>query len=158
MIPDAFEAIGTQLSLPISVVLLAVGVALAVLSVLKYRQGNADRYGPAEDGWFWSSVLWITVAGVSAIVLGAASWGWAPRYWTAYRVGGTITSVSATLDGTNNEVTVGPVITLDTVDVPMELDDPRAMALEGSEVELTCYVWWHTRAADSYHCQIAAIR
>lgn len=154
MIPDAFEAIGTQLSLPISAVLLAVGVALAVLSILKYR----EAYSGSEEWWFWGAVLGVVVSFVSAIVLVTVTWGWAPRYWTAYRVEGTITSVSATLDGANNEVTVEPVVTLDTVDVPMELNDPRAMALEGSEVELTCYVRWHVRAADSYHCQIAAIR
>ena len=154
MIPDAFEAIGTQLSLPISAVLLAVGVALAVLSILKYR----EAYSWSEEWWFWGAVLGVVISFVSAIVLVTVTWGWAPRYWTAYRVEGTITSVSATLDGANNEVTVEPVLTLDTMHMPVALDDPRAMTLDGREVELTCYVRWHVRAADSYHCQIAAIR
>lgn len=79
------------------------------------------------------------------------------EYWQLYRVSGQVESVSNVLAEDGGELTRQPVVTLDSVDRDVVIDDPRAANLQGKQVDLTCSKSWHYQAADRYSCKIYSI-
>ena len=79
------------------------------------------------------------------------------EYWQLYRVSGEAVSVSNVLAEDGGEITRQPVVTLDTLDRDVVIDDPRAANIEGKQVELTCKKHWRYQAADRVSCDIYSI-
>lgn len=148
--PENFAPIGWQLQLmvatPIVVALIAITIVLAVTAW--WRQ---------SEGWAYTAGSVGVVALIGVIFWVAAAVPFTPRYWQDYRVTGTILSVSNTWTEDGGDMARTPVVTLDTVDRPLVIDDPRAITLEGQPVTLTCAIDWNFRAADTYVCRIAQI-
>ena len=78
------------------------------------------------------------------------------RYRHNYSLSGNVTSVSNVLDSASGDLTRTPVLVLDTLEIPVVVDDARAVSLEGRDVELRCTVGWNYQAADTYSCRIVS--
>ncbi len=76
------------------------------------------------------------------------------KYHHYYTVSGEVTSVSNVLTEASGDLTREPVVTLDSLDRPLVIDDSRAVELEGRDVVLRCTIGWNYQAADSYSCRI----
>lgn len=150
MIPDGFTSLGWQLSLTISLVALVVGIVVLIIALVALHVGESD-----------AAVLVAIFAGGFGLFMLIPVLAFAipfnPVYWDDYRVEGRVTSVSNTWTEDGGDLARTPVVTLDTVDRPLVIDDPRAITLDGYDVTLTCTIDWHYRAADAYTCRIAYI-
>jgi len=151
MIPEAFDVVGVRIELLITgwigVALILIAVALAAMDYF---------FGWDELGFvagIFSGALGL-VAGVVWIIFMVPFSG---EYQHIYRVDGRVESVSNVLTESSGDLTRTPVITLDTVDRSLTIDDPRAVNLAGKDVTLTCRIEWHYQAADRYSCDIYAI-
>lgn len=80
------------------------------------------------------------------------------KYHHIYRVSGTVESVTNVLSEDGGDLTRVPIVKLDNVSRPVAIEDPRAVDLQGRDVELTCTVEWVYQAADRYNCKIYDIR
>ena len=151
MIPDGFTSLGWQLQLTISLIVFLVGLLLMVVSVIAQRRD-----------WVELFVFMLLVGGISALMGGIFLLSilvpFNPTYWDDYRVEGSVTSVSNTWTEDGGNIAGVPVVTLDTIDRPLVINDPRAITLEGHDVTLICTIDWHYRAADAYACRIANIK
>lgn len=150
MIPTGFTSLGWQLPLTVSLISLIVCIVVLALCLAAWHKWSSEAAVPvgATAGCF----------GIIALVpflLFAVPFN--PAYWDDYRVEGRVTSVSNTWTEDGGDLARTPVVTLDTVDRPLVIDDPRAITLDGHDVTLTCTIDWHYRAADAYTCRIAAI-
>lgn len=103
-------------------------------------------------------------AGFAAVTLAVFSLGmalvfipWNSSYWQLWQTKGTITSISNVVTEASGDLTRQPVVTLDTVDRPVIVDDPRIVDYKGQKVTLNCVKQWHFRAADTYTCKINSI-
>lgn len=151
MIPDGFTSLGWQLQLAASLPVFLVGLLLMIVAVVALRRGWVE--GPFV-GMF--VVGWIAAL-TGGICLFFILVPFNPTYWNDYRVEGRITSVSNTWTEDGGNLARTPVVTLDTVDRPLVIDDPRTVKLEGRDVSLTCTIDWHYRGADAYTCRLADI-
>lgn len=79
------------------------------------------------------------------------------RYLKDYRVSGTVTAVSNVFENASGEMTSSYVVSIDSLDRSVTLNDPRAVRLLDKSVDLTCNINWNHRAADTYTCRIASI-
>ena len=80
-----------------------------------------------------------------------------PRYWNEYQISGNITSVTNTWDQNSGSVSNTPVITLDTYNNPLMLNDERAASLNGEDVTLMCSPNWTFRGEDQYVCRVKEV-
>ena len=80
-----------------------------------------------------------------------------PRYWNEYQISGNITSVTNTWDQNSGSVSTTPVITLDTYNNPLMLNDERAASLNGEDVTLMCSPNWTFRGEDQYVCRVKEV-
>ena len=80
-----------------------------------------------------------------------------PRYWNEYQISGNITSVTNTWDQNSGSVSATPVITLDTYNNPLMLNDERAASLNGEDVTLMCSPNWTFRGEDQYVCRVKEV-
>ena len=151
MIPDGFVSLGWQLHLTISLIMFLVGLLLMVVSVIAQRRD-----------WVELFVFMLSVGGIAALTGGIFLFAilvpFNPTYWDDYRVEGRVTSVSNTWTEDSGNMAWTPVVTLDTIDRPLVIDDPRAVFLDGYDVSLTCTIDWHYRGADAYTCRISDIK
>lgn len=151
MIPDGFTSLGWQLQLAVSLPVFLVGLLLMIVAVFALRRD-----------WVELFAFMVLVGGITALMGGISLLSilvpFNPTYWDDYRVEGRITSVSNTWTEDSGNMARTPVVTLDTVDLPLVIDDPRTVKLEGRDVSLTCTIDWHYRAADAYTCRIANIK
>lgn len=147
MIPDAFVTLG--LGLPLIVVFWIV-VGFAVVTALSgfFWWMSMDSLSG------WGILTWMTggVTALVAILLVIFLVPFDSKYWHYYKVEGTIENVSNVWDEGSGDITRVPIVTLDSVDRPLVVDDPRVVELEGSEVTLRCSIGWHYQAADTYDC------
>ena len=148
--PENFAPIGWQLQLLVATpIVAAVIVATAILAI------HARRL--RSEGWYIAAGLTGFMALTGTVLWVVAAIPFNPLYWQDYRVTGTVLSVSNTWTEDGGDMARTPVATLDTVDRPLVIDDPRAVTLQGEQVTLTCAIDWNFRAADTYVCRIAQI-
>lgn len=142
-------------------VLVLAGV-IGVLVVLTAVFGVLWARDPEE--YPWNNMAWpllTSVFGVLLVVIliGAAftMFPYNTKYWKDYRVMGTVTQVSNVFENASGEVTGAYVVSLDSLDRPVTLSDPRAVRLLDKQVDLTCTISYEYRAQDRYLCRIANI-
>ena len=152
MIPDGFTSLGWQMQLAVSLPVFLVGLLLVVVAVVAISRAFVPELFVAV----------FLVGCIAALTGGIFLFGilvpFNPAYWDDYRVEGRITSVSNTWTEDGGNMARTPVVTLDTIDRPLVIDDPRTVQLEGRDVSLTCTIDWHYRGADAYTCRIANIK
>ena len=134
-------------------------VALVLFAVLSALLWATD---PKE--YPWNNLAWpvatVTLGSIIVILLIVAAIGMFPyetKYLKDYRVSGTVTAVSNVFENAGGEMTSSYVVSIDSLDQPVTLNDPRAVRLLDKSVDLTCNINWNHRAADTYTCRIASI-
>lgn len=147
VVPDIFNQEGIQLPILIlgwgALAVLLIGVAICVFAF-------------KTDGDF--SVASGPVVAILGVALGII-WllmllPFDEKYWHYYEVQGEVTSVSNVLTEASGALTRQPVVTIEGLDRPVVVDDPRAVDLEGEVVTLRCTIEWHYDATDTYECRI----
>lgn len=159
MVPETFNEVGWKVEL-----LVSAGVALGLFAIagillgigLYLAKRKSARYDSGEGPLFASIVVAI-VAIIPAVIWIGVLVPFSSEYHHIYRVDGTVTSVTNTFQESSGELSSVPVITLDSVDRPISMSDPRAVTLEGKDVTLTCAIGWNYQAADRYSCSIYSI-
>ena len=137
--------------------------AIVLLAVLTMVFGVLWARDPEE--YPWNNMAWplltITCGVVLAFVLIVTAFTAFPydtKYWKDYRATGTVTQVSNVFENASGESVLGTyVVTLDSLDRPVTLSDPRAVRLLDKQVDLTCTISYEYRAQDLYLCRIANI-
>lgn len=106
--------------------------------------------------YLWPSTLFSTVALlVSGYMWASFSWPvWDAKYQHIYAVEGKVTEVSNTWTYSGGSVSSSPVVTLDSVDVPLIVKDSRIINMEGEDVRLVCDVKFVYQGSDIYSCRI----
>ena len=151
----------TELGFSLGVLVLA-GV-IGVLAALTLVFGVLWARDPEE--YPWNNMAWPALTGLFGVLLvvvliGAAfvAFPYNTKYWKDYRVTGTVTQVSNVFENASGESVLGMyVVSLDSLDRPVTLSDPRAVRLLDKEVDLTCSISYEYRAQDRYLCRIANI-
>ena len=148
-VPANFEQLGFTLGIQVCfwlTILCVVATAIAfVVSVRTYDPG---------DFWFGIGCIAAVCAVIMALITAMFLWPFGSRFWYNYEATGHVTNVSNVITEASGDLTRQPVVTLDTLDRPVVIDDPRAVSLEGKDVTLRCQIEWHYQAADSYSCKI----
>lgn len=159
MIPENFNPVGWKVELlvtgGITVGLFALAGVLLVLGLYLAKRKNAWR--DSGEGTLFSSAAVAVVALIPALLWVAMLVPFSSEYHHIYRVEGNVTSVTNTFQESGGELSSVPVISLDSVDRPISMSDPRAVTLEGKDVTLTCAIGWNYQAADKYSCSIYSI-
>ena len=151
-----------MIELGFSLVTLVLAGAIGLLAVLTLVFGVLWARDPKE--YPWNNMAWppltITAGIVLVVVLSVTAFMAFPydtKYWKDYRATGTVTQVSNVFKNASGEVTGAYVVTLDSLDRPVTLSDPRAVRLLDKQVDLTCTIAYEYRAQDRYLCRIANI-
>lgn len=143
---ENFANVGFKLSVIIPAVILIVGIIMLLMKkILDYY--SLDGLG----------ILALLLIPISFIVLAFTAFPYHSPYVNLYEVEGTVTSVSSAMTDDHGELTKTPVLSLDTVNTPITMNDPRAVELNGKDVKLLCTVDWNYRAADSYDCKLQSV-
>lgn len=157
-LPPAFHPLGWQLPAIVFLWIALAGAVMLAAGVLYRRHGDTGLYG--NDLLDFGSIMGIAI-GIGALLFGAGiDLGYlticGPQYMHDYRVEGTVVSVTDKLADGSGDLTYSgtPVVTLDSVDVPLQVDDPKALTLLGKDVTLVCSIGWNYRAHDDYYCRI----
>ena len=136
--------------------------AIGLLAVLTLLFGVLWARDPEEHPR--NNAAWPTMTGtfgilLVAVLIGAAfeAFPYDTKYWKDYRATGTVTQVSNVFENASGEVTEAYVVSLDSLDRPVTLSDPRAVRLLDKQVDLTCTISYEHRAQDRYLCRIANI-
>lgn len=159
MVPENFTQVGWRVEL-----LVVGGVTLGMFAVVGILLGIAywlanrknARYD-AGEGAALGAILPGIIGLITGVVWISMLVPFSSEYHHIYRVEGTVTSVTNTFQESSGELSSTPVLTLDTVDRPISMSDPRAVTLEGKDVTLTCAIGWNYQAADKYSCSIYSI-
>lgn len=153
-LPEAFTEIGVTLDLLITgwsaLGLLILG-GLVILAGMTGWDGSLRRDVAVPVGGFL-----VVASAAVALIWVILLIPFDGKYHHYYAVEGRVTEVSNVLSEANGDLTRQPVITLDSVDRPLVIDDPRAVQLLDRDVTLRCWVDWHYAAADTYDCRIVA--
>ena len=148
---DNFVSLGLQLPL---IVTFSIFAGLLLIALALFFIGRWDF----DSGWTFGGIFFGAFAVILGIVWLIMLVPFDAKYHQIYRVSGEVLSVSNVLSESGGDLTRTPVITLEGVDRDITMDDPRAVNLQGKEVELTCGIAWHYQAADTYSCSIYAIK
>ena len=151
------QAIGMSLGFWVSLGFTVLGILAIVAGYLLFR---SDEY---HDGWREFAGVGMAFTGGLAFILAGGSlvvglFPYNPDYWPMYRIEGTVTSVSNVLTEDGGDLTRTPVVTLDTFDGPLVVDDVRAVNLDGKHVALRCDRHWVYQGADRWSCVIQSTR
>jgi hypothetical protein len=152
---NGFPVLGYDLAvyiLPSIVGLLLLVGGLALWAYVRVPK----RGGYYDDGFGWALTASIGLGAsvLMAIIVALCAIPWDARYWTWYVVDGHVDAVSNTLRDASGDLTTTPVVTVDGLDRPVVVSDPRIVTMAGHDVTLSCKPTWHFRAADSYTCRI----
>lgn len=163
-----FENIGlsTPWIVGLSITAGFVGIALLLLvgwalHHIIWRALNRNRHwnsweAPDLSPWWGISII----AGICAVLIGIGqiilAVPFQEKYLNWYTIEGTVTSVEGVLDTQGKYVNNEYVVTLDSTDVPLMMDDTRILTQEGNRVTLLCGVAWvnYGNSADRYTCSI----
>lgn len=122
------------------------------------RQAIHDKKGyfPEWEGEGYRTLGYValSLAGVVALVASLMFIPYEWKYAQMYRVSGEVTRVSNVFQDASGQVTGTPVVELDSLDVPVEVENQRAVGLEGKDVTLTCTLNWRYAAADRLVCDL----
>ena len=136
--------------------------AVGLFAVLTLVFGALWARDPEE--YPWNNMAWPALTATMSIVLGVVlivtafvAFPYDTKYWKDYRATGTVTQVSNVFENASGEVTGAYVVSLDSLDRPVTLSDPRAVRLLDKQVDLTCTISYEYRAQDRYLCRIANI-
>ena len=124
---NAYEPLGLQLPFLILASITALLTLVAALVILKWWRVRGLGEG---EGWGLAAVFAAGFTVVSIIVTAIAAVPFSPTYWQDYRVEGTVLTVSNTWTDDGGDIARTPVVTLDTIDRPLVIDDPRAITEE----------------------------
>lgn len=146
-VPPEFHQLGWQLWVLVVSFIVMGGVAFSAVWI---------AVGVRSD-WEDGIIFWMGSV-VVFLLIGCAPLGHlivtGPDYMRDYKVAGKVLSVSQVLDDASGDLTRVPVVTLDTVDRPLVVNDPRIVNLQGADVVLKCTIEWHYRETDTYACKI----
>lgn len=106
--------------------------------------------------YLWPSTLFFYIGLIcSGYLWTVTSWPvWDAKYQHIYAVEGKVTEVSNTWTDSGGAVSSSPVVTLDSVDVPLIVKDSRIISMEGQDVRLVCEVEFVYQGSDIYSCRI----
>lgn len=138
---------------------------LAVVGIFPLRAGKKiqKRAIDANKGYFpeWegeglriTGYISLVCAGLMLIIASLMFIPYQWKYAEMYRVSGEVTRVSNVLQDASGQLTSSPVVELDSLDVPVEVNNQRAVGLEGKDVTLTCTLNWRYAAADRLVCDL----
>ena len=131
------------------------GALVVITALLWLGFKKADYYD--EDLWGVPAVVSSAFTVIIGLVLAFLLFPYSSEYHHLYRVSGTVEKVTNKMIEASGEFSNTTVLTLDTVDRPVVMSDPRGVTLEGLDVDLTCSIKWHYMAQDTYHCEIYSI-
>ena len=131
------------------------GVLTAVPAVLWIRDPEEWPYN--NGAWPVMTVISGSIVVTMLLIAALAAIPYETKYLKDYRVSGTVTAVSNVFENASGEMTSSYVVSIDSLDRPVTLNDPRAVRLLDKSVDLTCNINWNHRAADTYTCRIANI-
>jgi len=131
------------------------GALVVITALLWLGFKKADVFD--DDPWLMGAILSTVATVITGIVLAVSLWPYSTEYYKVYRVSGTVEKVTNKMVEASGEFSNTTVLTLDTVDRPVVMSDPRGVTLEGLDVDLTCSIKWHYQAQDTYHCEIYSI-
>ncbi len=146
-VPAAFDRIGYTLGIQLVFWITILCLVVALIGFF---------YGAVRDSEFGFGVFiaagfgWICMLVALVVML----WPFDGRFWANYRVEGHVTNVSNVITEASGDLTRQPVVTLEGLERPVVIDDPRAVSLEDADVILRCRIQWNYQAADSYSCRI----
>lgn len=146
---ENFQTIGLRLDI---IIIFWVVIALLAFTLTAFI---LDKF---MGDWTMGVVVMAVFTGIALLIGTIMMIPFDAKYHHLYRVTGEVTSVSNVLSESGGDLTRIPVITLDTVDRDITIDDPRAVNLKGKNVELSCSIAWNYQAADQYNCQIYSIK
>lgn len=147
-LPEQFHEQGVQLPLLICGWVALGLIVLAALCLAGEMLPGLDDLGLI--GGLFSGIFGAILAVIWVLMLVPFD----GKYQHYYRVEGHVTSVSNVLSDANGDLTRQPVLTIEGIERPLVVDDPRAIQLEDRDVVLRCTVGWHYNAADTYECAI----
>lgn len=133
-----------------------VALALLVITSLLWLGFRKAKWYD-EDMWGFPAILSTAFTVIIGLVLMVALFPYSSEYHHLYRVSGNVETVTNKMVEASGEFSKHTVLTLDTVDRPVVMSDPRGVTLEGKQVDLTCSIKWHYQAQDTYHCEIYSI-
>lgn len=137
----------------------------AIVALVLFAALSALLWATDPKEYPWNNMAWplatVISGSIIVILLIVAAIGMFPyetKYLKDYRVSGTVTAVSNVFENASGESVLGMyVVSIDSLDRPVTLNDPRAVRLLDKSVDLTCNINWNHRAADTYTCRIASI-
>lgn len=136
--------------------LIALFVVLTVVPALLWAT-DPKEYPWNNMAWPLATVISGSIIVILLIVAAIGMFPYEAKYLKDYRVSGTVTAVSNVFENASGEMTSSYVVSIDSLDRPVTLNDPRAVRLLDKSVDLTCNINWNHRAADTYTCRIASI-
>lgn len=149
-----FPTLGVRIELWVAIGVLVALIIGAVVSFAVFRRKGGYCHSSADViGWFSSFGVVVMVVGFAV-----ALFPYQPKYWQMYEVDSTVESVTNTFLDSSGEVSSVPIVQLEGVDRPVEVNDPRILNLNGQGVVFTCTMGWHYQAADTYKCKIREIK
>lgn len=163
------EFIGLRLSTIILIVAFSIILAVLIVSLVGYNKHKKlfiEKHGDITDKEYrkYNYTPFEIPMFVSAIVLGVHVIIAAllcvphPSYsFAMYQTTGNVENITNTFEEGNGEISQEIVVSLDSFDRPVTVDDPRIMGKEGTEVTLNCTKGFHYKAIDTYSCSIAGM-
>src|SRR5699024_10933305 len=149
-----FPTLGVRIELWVAIGILVALIIGAIISFIVYRRKGGYWHSSADViGWVFSFGVVVRVVGFAV-----ALFTYQPKYWQMYEVDSTVESVTNTFLDSSVAVSSVPIVQLEAVDRPVEINYPRILNLNGQEVVFTCTMGWHYQAADTYKCKIREIK
>ena len=145
------ENVGLRFEIIVLVPASIILVALMAISLYRWCRNDESTFGCV------GSSLAVPVGLVTVALTIVTLFPFNPRYWNEYQISGNITSVTNTWDQNSGSVSNTPVITLDTYNNPLMLNDERAASLNGEDVTLMCSPNWTFRGEDQYVCRVKEV-
>ena len=145
------ENVGLRFEIIVLVPASIILVALMAISIYRCCRNYESTFG------FVVAAVTTTLGFITVALTIVTMFPFNPRYWDEYQISGNITSVTNTWDQNSGSVSTTPVITLDTYNNPLMLNDERAASLNGEDVTLMCSPNWTFRGEDQYVCRVKEV-
>lgn len=113
-----------------------------------------------DDGWggfvaFVGAFVGMLATAVAVLVWVLSCWPvWDVKYAHVYEVNGVVTSVTNSFTSDGGEYSRIPIVTVEGVDVPLIVNDARAVSLEGQHARFVCSPTFVYQGADAYECVV----